>query len=177
MRALYALRLKLLKVEDTLLVSLLLITLTLAVLQILLRNFFDAGITWVEPLLRITVLWIGMVGAMFASRDDSHIKIDLGMRMLDPKYQPYAKAAVYIFTASVCGIAAWFCFDFVAEEYKDGGIAFAAIPVWVTEAVMPVAFAVIALRYTISTILLFADIPLFKPVPTDNREKQDDMLK
>ena len=173
MRALYALRLKLLQAEDILLVGLLLITLGLAVLQIILRNVFDSGITWVEPLLRITVLWIGMVGAMFASRDDSHIKIDLGMRMLHPKYQPFARAAVYLFTATVCGIAAWYCFEFVREEYTDGGMAFAAIPVWLTESIMPLGFAIIALRYVISTVLLFADIPLFTPL----NPKQDEAEK
>ena len=133
----------------------LLVTLTLAVLQILLRNIFDAGIIWIEPLLRITVLWIDMVGAMFASRDDSHIKIDLGMRMLDPRYQPYMKALVYLFTATICAIAAWYSFEFVLSEYDDGGIAFAQVPVWVCEAIMPFAFAVITLRYLVSTALLF----------------------
>lgn len=154
MHALNALRLSLLKLEDGVIVGLLLITLTLAVLQILLRNFFDIGIAWVEPLLRITVLWIGMVGAMYASRDDSHIKIDIGMRFLAERFQPFAKAAVYLFTATVCGIAAWHSAMFVLVEMEDGGMAFAKIPVWLTEAIIPFGFGIIALRYIISTVII-----------------------
>jgi len=159
MQALIALRHSLLKLEDGVIVGLLLVTLTLAVLQIFLRNFFDIGIAWVEPLLRITVLWIGMVGAMYASRDDSHIKIDIGMRFLAERFQPIVKAVVYLFTATVCGITAWYSVMFVLFEMEDGGMAFAQIPVWLTEAIIPFGFAVIALRYIISTLLLFISTP------------------
>jgi len=35
-------------------------------------------------------------------------------------------------------------------------MAFAKIPVWVTEVIIPIAFANISIRYFISTILIFA---------------------
>lgn len=155
MSSLQTLRKSLIKLEDSLIVGVLLVTLTLAVLQILLRNFFDGGIVWVEPLLRISVLWIGMVGAMFASRDDSHIKIDLGMHHLNPRYQPYAKTVIYLFTATICAIAAWYSLQLVMSEFEDNGMAFASVPVWLCEAIMPFAFTVITIRYLVSTVLLF----------------------
>ena len=50
--------------------------------QVLLRNFFDGGVYWGDSAVRVMVLWVTMLGAMVASRDDSHIRIDLVGRFL-----------------------------------------------------------------------------------------------
>ena len=60
-----------------LLVALLSAMIILAALQIVLRNFFEAGIVWIDPLLRVGVLWLGLVGATVATRHNKHIRIDL----------------------------------------------------------------------------------------------------
>ena len=65
------------RIEDALLVLLLSIMIVLATTQILLRNFFDLGFVWADPLLRVMVLWLGMIGATVATRDNRHIRIDL----------------------------------------------------------------------------------------------------
>ena len=54
--------------------------------QILLRNFFDSGIDWADPLLRLLVLWVGMQGAMLATHYDKHIRIDLVSRFIPEQY-------------------------------------------------------------------------------------------
>ncbi len=65
------------RLEDALLVALLGVLLLLASTQILLRNLFDAGLTWADPLLRVLVLWLGLLGAMIASRSGKHITLDV----------------------------------------------------------------------------------------------------
>ena len=55
--------------------------------------------------------------------------------------------------AAICAAAAWFGFRFVASERAFGGLAFAGVPVWLCEAIIPFAFAVIALRFMILTAL------------------------
>ena len=149
------LRATLLKIEDWTLIGLLLIAIILAVLQIFLRNFFDSGIIWADAFLKIAVLWIGMFGAMYASRNDEHINIELGVKYLSEKLKPFVQAIVFLFTASICAIVAWYSVDFVILEYQDNTMAFAKVPVWITEAIIPFAFIIIALRYLISTVLLF----------------------
>ena len=59
----------LLATETFLLLFFLFTAIFLASTQIFLRNFFDTGIVWADSALRILVLWIGMIGAMFASRN------------------------------------------------------------------------------------------------------------
>ena len=153
-------RTALLKLEDFILIGMLFTAIVLAVVQIFLRNFFDSGIVWGDVLLRIIVLWIGMFGAMYASRNNEHINIEIGIKYLSEKIKPYVQAVVFLFTATVCGIVAWYSIGFVISDYQDGAIAFSKVPVWVTEVIIPIAFANIAIRYIILTLLLFVKKPL-----------------
>ena len=89
-----------------------------AVAQIILRNFFGTSLIWIEPLLQNAVLWIGLLGAMIASRNDEHIRIDVASTLLPEKYHPYLTVAVDLFTAFICVLVAWYSVGFVIEEYE-----------------------------------------------------------
>ena len=141
------LRSLLLRIEDGFLVALLLAILAMAVVQIVLRNLFDTGIIWGDILVRILVLWIGMTGAVVASRRGEHISVDIITRYLPSAARSVVSAAVATLTAAVCAVASYYSFKFVAAEAAFGGTAFAGVPVWICQAIIPVGFAVIALRY------------------------------
>lgn len=137
------------RLEDGLLVVLLLGMILLAFTQIVLRNGFDGGILWADALLRVLVLWIALLGAMVASREQRHINIDLISRFLPPAGKRVAGVIAAGFTAGICATLAWYCFDFVRMEHESPSPAFADVPTWVCESIMPIAFALIALRYFI----------------------------
>ncbi len=137
------------RIEDGILVSLLLLMIFLAVLQIVLRNLFDSGILWGDPLIRVLVLWIGLIGAMIASRKNNHISIDIISRYLPGKAKKFSTLIISIFTASICLLMAYFSFGFVIMEKQDGLIAFGSIPAWVCETIIPFSFAIISLRYIV----------------------------
>ena len=56
------------RVEDFVLALLLSAMILLASAQIFLRNLFDSSLSWGDPMLRILVLWVGLLGALAASR-------------------------------------------------------------------------------------------------------------
>jgi TRAP-type C4-dicarboxylate transport system permease small subunit len=141
------------RLEDAVLVGLLTVMILMAVAQILLRNLFEGGILWGDLLVRVLVLWLGLLGAMVATRQNQHIRIDIIARFLPERIQRAADALVSLFTAAICAAAAWFGLQFVASEREYGGVAFAGVPVWLCEAIIPFAFAVIALRFLILTAL------------------------
>lgn len=143
----------LLRFEESLLVIILLCTIIIAVTQVLLRNFFHAGIPWGDSLVRIMVLWLGLIGAMIASRNHRHIKIDIISQHLTPANQIRLRRFTDIITSTVCLVVAWYAYVFVRIEYQDGMIAFEKVPVWVTEAIIPLAFFTMAVRYLISALL------------------------
>jgi TRAP-type C4-dicarboxylate transport system permease small subunit len=135
------------KIEDGILIGLLLLMIFMAVLQIFLRNFFDSGILWGDPLIRLLVLWIALVGSMIASRNNHHINIDVISRYLPFQIKKLTTFMISLFTASVCAIMAYYSFIFVIMERTDNFIAFGNIPVWVCESIIPVSFAIISFRY------------------------------
>jgi TRAP-type C4-dicarboxylate transport system permease small subunit len=134
-------------IEDSLLVVILSIMIILAVYQIISRNLFSEGIVWIDPLLRTLVLWVGLAGAVVATRTDHHIKIDVFIKYLPSNILPYVQRLVYLFTLLICLLIAWHAARFVLSEYEYGTIAFAAVPAWVTAVIIPVSFLLIAIRY------------------------------
>ncbi|NOZ11994.1 MAG: TRAP transporter small permease [Gammaproteobacteria bacterium] len=159
MHSLLALRTRILQLEDILLVGFLILAMVLACLQIVLRNFFGTGIIWGDSFLRIAVLWIGMLGAMYASRDDHHISIDIGMRFLPQHIKPFVQSVVFIFTAAICITVSWYSLQLVLLELEDNQYGFAKVPVWLCEAIIPFAFLIIAIRYFIAALLTLHNRP------------------
>jgi TRAP-type C4-dicarboxylate transport system permease small subunit len=142
-----------LRLEESLLVVILLTTIIIAVTQIFLRNFFHEGIPWGDSLVRILVLWLGLIGAMIASRNHRHIKIDLLSRHLSELNQLRLQRFTDIVSGCVCFIVAWYAFKFVQIEYQDGMHAFENIPVWLTEVIIPFGFMVMTVRFLLSATL------------------------
>lgn len=133
--------------EDLLLVVLLLVMIGLAGLLILLRNVFDSGLIWGDELLRILILWICLVGAVAASRDDNHINIDLLSRFLPPPVQLMMRMFTDIFTIVVCLVLSWYSWSFVRMEIEFGSQVLIDYPSWLAQIILPVGFGLIAYRY------------------------------
>lgn len=140
------------RIEDAVLVLLLLVMILLAAGQIFLRNILDGGLVGADALVRILVLWVGLVGAMAASRKGDHIKIDLISKYLKTYYSWMIKAVTDVFTAVVCAIVLFYSIKLIRFEYIDAHIAFGIVPVWICQAIIPFAFLVMALRYGISAV-------------------------
>ncbi|MEN8211684.1 MAG: TRAP transporter small permease [Thermodesulfobacteriota bacterium] len=149
------------KIEDTVLVGLLLLMICMAVLQIFMRNLFDSGILWGDSLVKVLVLWIGLMGAMIASRNNHHISIDVLSKFLPEKIKEVTTFIISVFTSLVCGVMAYYSLNFVIMEKQDGYTAFSNIPAWVCESIIPIAFAIISLRYIFLSITILAQF--FKP--------------
>ena len=139
-------------VEDTLLVAILTTLVLLATSQILLRNIWGTGIAWSDPLLRVLVLWIALLGAMAATRDNNHIRIDILSRFLPQRLRQISRHTTDLFAAVVSGLLAWHSARFVYLEWEDGNILFAAVPAWVCELILPLGFGVMALRFLLASV-------------------------
>ncbi len=138
--------------EEALLVLLLTSMISVAAAQVILRNFFDSGLYWGDAAVRVIVLWVAILGAMVASRADEHIRIDIASRFLPPQLLKYTGRLVYLFTCIVLALFTWYSYDFVRFEYEDGTIAFASVPAWVCEMIMPLGAGVMCLRYALLTL-------------------------
>jgi TRAP-type C4-dicarboxylate transport system permease small subunit len=135
------------RLEDALLALLLGALVVLASLQIGLRSLLDTGLPWIDPTLRVLVLWLGLLGAVAASRDGRHITIDVLARLLPTRARAVMAAGTALFTAAVSATVAWHGGRFVFSEFEYASRAFSGIPAWALEIIIPFAFGAIALRY------------------------------
>ena len=143
--------------EDSALVALLSAMIGLAVLQILTRNsdavrgflleYLGTNLVWADELLRIMVLWVALVGAIAASREDRHISIDLLSRFLPGRWRLAGQVVVDLFTAVVCAVIAWHAAIFVDQTHAFGDTVLGGQPAWVAQLIIPLAFAIISYRY------------------------------
>jgi len=133
-------------VENCLLALSLFVMIALASTQIIMRNVWDSGLSWGDPSLSILVLWVGMLGAMVATREQNHISIDILSRFLPEHLKGVNQIILDLFTAIVCGLLAYHSYRFVLMEFEDGTTAFGSVPAWLCEAIIPFGFGLIALR-------------------------------
>lgn len=134
-------------VEDTLISLLLAALVGFAAYQVIARNLGDGGLLWGDALVRVLVFWITLVGAMIATRRDEHIRIDALTRFFNPFWRRQSARLAALFACLVCALLAWHSYQFVLIEYEDGVLAFASVPAWACEAVLPVGAAIMCLRY------------------------------
>jgi TRAP-type C4-dicarboxylate transport system permease small subunit len=139
------------RVEDGILALLLTAMIVLASAQIFLRNLFDSSVSWGDPLLRIMVLWVALLGALAASRGNRQITVDVLTRLLEGRAKSAARAVASVFAAAVCGLLAFHAGRFVEMERAVGTPAVAGLPAWLFELVMPVAFGLACVRYVLET--------------------------
>ncbi len=133
--------------EGTLLALLLAAMIVLSFLQVLLRNFFDTSLLWIDPLLRHLVLWVGLLGAALASRTGRHINVDALSRFLPQAGLRAARVATNLLAASVTLFLAHACFKLVRDEVDFARQAFLDLPIWVVQIVMPLALLMMSSRF------------------------------
>lgn len=138
--------------EDWLLVLLLLAMIVLAGVDILARSLFGGGVVWIPPLLRVMVLWLGLLGALLATRTREHIAIDLASRLAGPRLRSVLGILTSWFAAAVCLILAWHAQNFVRFAWEFGDIAFGRVPAWPLQIVIPFSFALMGLRFLLQSL-------------------------
>ncbi|MDC1288033.1 TRAP transporter small permease [Gammaproteobacteria bacterium] len=142
------------RAEDGLLALLLITMIVLAGTQILMRNLFDSGFVWIDPLLRVLVLWLGLIGATVATRHNKHIRIDLLSRYFERNTHRLIQVVVGQISGWTCLVIAWTGMDWIRLDYADSVTSFAGIPAWSIEIIVPLAFALIGIRYLLLSLLL-----------------------
>ncbi len=141
------------RAEAGVIVALLALLVGVGVAQIVLRNVAHRGLVWADPFMRHAVLWIGALGGAAATSRMRHINIDVFGRLVPERLRAWRRAAVYGATAVtswVLAVAAW---RLVVDERAFGDTAFAGVPTWVTQLVLPWAFGVIAYRSLVNLFL------------------------
>ena len=95
-----------------------------------------------------------MFGAMVASRNDDHIRIDLIGRLIPKAYQRILNRICCFFASVVLAIFAFSSAEFVYFEYLDQTKAFSQVPAWVCGLIMPIGASTMSIRYFVLVVKL-----------------------
>jgi TRAP-type C4-dicarboxylate transport system permease small subunit len=135
--------------ETWLIVAILSGLILLGAAQIVLRNFFSIGFSWGDGLARLAVLWLGLLGALAASRDGRHIAMGALARWLPPKARTAAGVCADACGAAVSAALAWYSFTFVRDSRQFGDTLLGDVPAWWLQAIMPIAFGLMAWQFAV----------------------------
>ena len=118
----------------------------------MLRNFFSIGFPWGDGLTRLAVLWLGLLGALAASRDGRHITMGAVARWLPPRLRVVAGVCADWFGAAVSAALAWYSWAFVSDSREFGDTLLGDVPAWWLQSIMPVAFALMAWQFLVQSV-------------------------
>lgn len=138
------------RLEQTLLVVLLFAMVGLASLQILLRILFSSGIIWGDVALRHLVLWVGLVGAVLATRESRHIAINILPRLLKGRAAALLGIFSDFFSAFISALLTRAGFIFVRDEFLSQTSTFLGLPGWIPAVIFPLAFSTITLHFVLN---------------------------
>lgn len=135
----------------------------IVLIQIFMRNALDSGFVVGDPLVKHLVLWVTFLGAGLASKDGSHINIDLASRLLPQRMLPFVGAAINLFSAGICGVLVVASYRFLKMEHESQTtFGMTEIPVWILELIIPIGFALVAVRFAIKIVHSFQIKPKSK---------------
>lgn len=120
--------------------------LLLSLAQIVARNLFHTGLPLADSLTRYLVLYVAMLGAVLATEEDRHIKIDVGTTLL-PHFVALLHRPFQILSAVVCALLSNAAWHFWREEWQYA----ATDERWIAalEIILPVGFGLLALHFLI----------------------------
>lgn len=143
--------------ENTLLVIFLTVTVVMAFLQVILREFWSTGILWADVFLRHLVLWIGFLGAALAAKESRHFSIDVITKRLNPVLRRIIQFFLDISAAMVCYLLTDAAIKFVSDEIRYNTEALFSflgkdIMAYYFEMIIPIGFALVGLHFLFRAI-------------------------
>jgi len=136
----------LVRLEDLIASFALLVMVLLPLSEIVARKAFGRGIPGSGPIVQHLTLWVGFLGAAIASRDGKLLALATGTFIPPGLWRRGADILAAAFGACAATLLAWGGYQMVAAEREVGTQIGAGIPTWIAQAVLPVAFALIAVR-------------------------------
>lgn len=140
------------RLELMVLILVLLSAIGIAVVDMFMRIVAGGGLVWAQPVVRILVLWMGLLGALLATRSNEHITVDVLSQFFSHAVRRWLNLFVYVFSGLVCGTAAWHCARFVLGSYEFADVVLTNTPAWCVQIIMPFTFALMAVRFFIHAV-------------------------
>jgi C4-dicarboxylate transporter DctQ subunit len=138
------------KIEETLVGLLGLIALVIGLLQVIGRYFDPArAISYAEEVIVYLVIWAIMIVSSQLVRRDGHVRPDLVLRLLPPRYLRIVEIFNCLVAVVFCTALVWYGYEIVdtsllIDETSSTDLQF---PMWIYYLALPIGSALMLLRY------------------------------
>jgi TRAP-type C4-dicarboxylate transport system permease small subunit len=124
---------------------------------------FPNGLIWSQPFALVLTLWVGFLGASMATKDNRHLKVEAVQRALPENLKRISGLLSGLLTASFCFLLAYLAFRYVGYQRQDWldsdklGALYDGIDIakWQGAVVLPLAYALMGLRFVSNGVLAF----------------------
>ena len=118
----------------------------LPLLEIAWRAAFKSGIPGSGPFVQHLTLWVGFLGAAIAAREGRLLSLATGAFIPEGRWRHHAEVVAAAVSAAVAALLCRASLGMVLIERQAGSEIAAGVPVWIGQVVLPVAFALMAVR-------------------------------
>ena len=133
-------------IEESIASLCLLAMVVLPLFEIVIRRAFGVGVPASGPIVQHLTLWVGFLGAAMAARDGKLLALATGTFIPPGRWRRAADILAAAFGAWSAVVLAWGGWQMAAIERESGTTIGAGIPTWIAQIVLPIAFALIAIR-------------------------------
>jgi TRAP-type C4-dicarboxylate transport system permease small subunit len=114
--------------------------------EIVLRATLRIGGPGSSSIVQHLTLFVGLLGGAIAAREGRLLSLSKGASLFSGRMRSAVRIVTGAFSAAVSALLCAASVRFVLSEKQGGNILTAGLPVWVVELILPVGFALVALR-------------------------------
>ncbi len=127
-----------------------LIMIVVPAVQTLARRFFDADVPGASTIVQHLTLWVGFLGAFLATVAGKHLSLSTS-EAIPKRFRPYAAFGTRTAASAISALMAYAAMKVVQADAESERTLFLNIPVAWSEAIMPITFALMAVRFAFGT--------------------------
>jgi tripartite ATP-independent transporter DctM subunit len=121
----------------------------LPVAELTVRGLFGWGVPGAYGYVQNLTLWVGFLGAAIAAAGDGHLSLVPRREVRSGFRHGLARALCDAVAVAVAAGLCWGALRFVRSEMESAVTVAAWLPIWLVEAVLPLAFGLIAVRFAL----------------------------
>jgi C4-dicarboxylate transporter DctM subunit len=126
--------------------------------QTLARRFFDADLANASVIVQHLTLWVGFLGAFLATSAGKHLSLSTS-EVIPARFRGAAAFTTHTLSSAVSALLAYASLKVVQADWGSERTLFFGIPVAWSEAIMPITFALMTVRFAMGTPTLPARWP------------------
>lgn len=118
------------------------------------------GLIWSQNLALVLTLWVGFIGASMCTYENRHLRVEAAQRLLPAGWRPALAFLGGLLTTVVCLVLLWLSLRYVRFNYQEyvatsgkGALILGLdLPKYQGFAALPVAFALMAVRFFVKAL-------------------------